>query len=133
MNPLGPWDLSAPTVQSTKDQYLAYSLDKGEAAVTVTEKKGEPTEWVFIIVNRTMPRPYRNEDKGEPILYRGDQGYEFLLTAKNGPHAGWFLGKAPADGGAVPLILVKDREQAVILRYVDTVHAARPVREKSSG
>jgi hypothetical protein len=137
---LGPWRLSTPTISNARLQphYLAYSLDKSNTKVYFTTERGEPTEWVFVIIRHESPRSYQNRAEGESPLREGDEGYLFFLKAKNGPYTGWYLAEGPVsktvpgEGGrpSRPLILVEDRRQAATLHYLHRRHRPVDKREK---
>jgi hypothetical protein len=112
------WEVSSPTIKAASGALLGYATKGRDPSVRMVSGKGEKgasTRWTFEIVSRI--RPKRGGDG-----VNGSGGITFRAMAAEGPYKGWYLATKDDGEGKKRLVLVREKKNAAVFKYVETFY-----------
>jgi hypothetical protein len=133
------WSVSAPAISTGKagrGMKLGYDTKGRNPKVRlVTEKskdksaEGASARWAFEIVEYLKPQRelVRRAREEEEVLV-GEEGITFRARATDGPYKGWYLATKDDGQGKKRLVLVREKKNAAVFKYVGTYYYAKKVK-----
>jgi hypothetical protein len=119
------WTVSAPSIKTRGGKQLGYAAKGRAPSVRLVSDKsddkradGVSTRWAFEIVSHI--RPWSGKVGRAPYtVYKGHSGVTFRAMAKEGPYKGWYLATEEDVKGRKSLVLVREKKNAAVFRYVE--------------
>jgi len=127
------WSVSAPAIRARGGQQLGYDAKGRDPKVRlVTEKsedksaEGASARWAFEVVKRLEPRyEFARGGRSREEVRVGYEGMTFRAMATEGRYKGWYLATKVDGKGKTRLVLVREKKEAAVFKYVARHYWAR--------